>query len=77
MCIAAFINGEIVLKRNNIDVNPQYAESLDFDLFVVHLIFGTGENPYESKKYSGDLRHTAPYHKPGRASFEAGLDEVR
>jgi hypothetical protein len=81
------VNGEIILKRNNIDVNPQYAESLDFDLFVIQLIFGNNERDVNNNNMSNnsnivsnnsnDMRHMAPYHKPGRAAFEAGLDEVR
>jgi hypothetical protein len=64
------------LNRSTIDVNPQYSESLDFDLFVVHLIFGGSEREFDNSYNPGTL-HDLPYlHQTGRAAFEAGLDEV-
>ena len=37
---AAFLPCEVVeLKRQNVDINPEYSESLDSELFTVHLMF--------------------------------------
>ena len=37
---AAFLPCEVVeLKRQNVDINPEYSESLDNELFTVHLMF--------------------------------------
>ena len=36
----AFLPCEVVeLKRQNVDINPEYSESLDSELFTVHLMF--------------------------------------
>ena len=37
---SAFLPCEVVeLKRQNVDINPEYSESLDHELFTVHLMF--------------------------------------
>jgi hypothetical protein len=36
----AFLPCEVVeLKRQNVDINPEYSDSLDSELFTVHLMF--------------------------------------
>ena len=66
----AFLPPEVVeLKRQNVDVNPEYSDSLDVELFAVHLMFekAVGDAP------RGEFR---PYRLQGREAFEAGLDEI-
>ena len=66
----AFLPPEVVeLKRQNVDVNPEYSESLDVELFAVHLMFepATGEPPRCEYR---------AYRTQGRDAFEAGLDEI-
>ena len=81
---AAFLPFEVVeLKRQNVDVNPEYSDSLDAELFTVHLMF---EKPSAATKEAmeaegGPVRLSPgavlPPRRVGREAFEAGLDEVR
>lgn len=73
------------LKRQNVDVNPEYSDSLDSDLFTVHLMFekvsASGiDLTLEGKKEGGGrqlpLAMLPNRHQSGKEAFEAGLDEV-
>lgn len=47
----AFLPNEVVvLKHFNCDINPQYLDSLDTELFTVHLMFGTNPDDDQSRK---------------------------
>jgi hypothetical protein len=84
--IIAFVSGEIILKRDDVDVNPQYTDSIDLELFVVHLFFSkdnySNSGVYNNSNISNgndsihNSRFSSPYYKPGKVAFEAGLDEV-
>ena len=70
-----FMPGETVeLKHDLVDINPEYAESLDVEMFTMKLFF-------ERSLSSDDERRLRPgrltYHQMGVGAFEAGLDEVR
>lgn len=85
-CIAtAFLPGEVVeLKRQNVDINPEYGDSLDVEMFTVHLMFE--KIPVEGRPVASNSSNknnninangTLPqYHTQTRSAFEAGLDEV-
>lgn len=78
--IIAFLAGDVLeLKSYHTDINPQYVESLDLELFTIHLLF---EETYSedgkpliiidpSKKLTLDI------FKPlGLSSFQGGLNEL-
>jgi hypothetical protein len=86
--LPAFLPCEVVeLKRHNVDINPEYSDSLDAELFTVHLMF---EKPTAATAAAaaaegggtvefGRANSVLPaYASPvvGKASFEKGLDEV-
>ena len=56
----------------HVDVNPDYADSLEMDTFCVHLMFEMPEAG--SIVYPDDLL-TLPHFR-GDLAFENGLDEV-
>lgn len=101
ICIVLFISlsfvslaclaGEVMeLKAFQVDINPQYADSLDIELFTIHLMLedasiATGINNSVSSLTSSSGSHDprsllltclSSYSKAGTESFEAGLDEV-
>lgn len=59
------------LRFADVDVNPQYADSLDVEIFKVHLMFDHAQSPPP---------HCAPslalFPAYGTEAFKAGLDEV-
>lgn len=74
---------EIVeLRHYNVDINPQYADSLDVELFKIHVMFETHEETLDTLKAGrrgaqpDKVMQLPPYHKLGVEAFEAGLDEV-
>ncbi len=75
----AFMPCDVVeLKRQNVDVNPDYGESLDVELFTVHLMF---EKPMclvspntPSRISSSDVLPSYKFNN--RDAFELGLDEI-
>ena len=98
-----FLPTEIIeLRKHHVDVNPEYTDSLDPELFMVHVMFGTTIDPniinytdspilkskilmQQQYKNSGIINSEdneksdmilPKYYQPGRAAFEAGLDEV-
>ncbi len=91
MHLLAFLPCEVVeLKRQNVDVNPEYSDSLDAELFTVHLMFEKavgmlpGADDESRRDGNGDAvvaRKSLPSllpnrHSVGKDAFEAGLDEV-
>lgn len=76
----AFLFDEILeLKATDVDINPQYSESLDVEIFTVHLMFENNPtltpNPKLRLKDS-DVMRLASFPKVGLEAFEAGLDEI-
>jgi hypothetical protein len=74
----AFLFDEILeLKSPDVDINPQYSESLDVEIFTVHLMFEN--NPNLIPKYKPkdtDICKLPSFPKIGLEAFETGLDEV-
>jgi hypothetical protein len=65
-----FLPCEVIeLRQQNIDVNPDYAENIDQDLFSVHLMLETSMNK-DYSKYLPDLNFST------NKSFTLGLEEV-
>jgi hypothetical protein len=75
----------VELKRQNVDVNPEYSDSLDHELFTVHLMFEKPSMDTTGHMTPGDCNtmvqrygNTLLPHRylTGRDAFEAGLDEI-
>ena len=48
----AFLPADVSeLKRMNVDINPEYSESLDMETFAMHLMFQPADEPMPA--YSG------------------------
>ena len=90
LLIPAFLTGEkLELRAEDVDINPNYTESIEIETFAMHLAFEdtfSSVDEADASKGKGrqqvhalDLdkqRCLAPYNNPGIAGFEAGLDEV-
>lgn len=74
----AFLTDEVVdLRHTDVDINPQYSDSIDVEFLTIHLMFETnpaliGSNADRSQKES----LLPPFPRVGLEAFEAGLDEV-
>jgi hypothetical protein len=69
------------LKRVNVDVNPEYSDSLDNEAFSMHLMLEQVESPLVSvpgKKTDLPTMMSPLFTFPakGKQAFEAGIDEV-
>jgi hypothetical protein len=66
------------LKHADIDVNPDYADSLDVEIFAVHLMFESSPEllPPLSPARPDLLTRLPAFPSMGLDAFEAGLDEV-
>ena len=65
----------VELKHSDVDINPQYQESLDIELFKVHLMFDISEHVVPSTA-TGIVTRLPPFPRLGLPAFRAGLDEV-
>jgi hypothetical protein len=74
----AFLSEEILeLKTPDVDVNPQYCDSLDVEIFTVHLMFETNPSLTPKQKIKdNEIIKLPTFPKIGVEAFEAGLDEV-
>ncbi len=64
----------VELSKQNVDLNPEYAYSLEDTVFSMHLMF---EPVDESSLSKSEYREFAEsYQLRGREAFESGLDEV-
>eukprot|EP01038_Epipyxis_sp_PR26KG_P012149 gene12149-16266_t len=75
----AFLPNEVVeLKYYNVDINPQYTDSIDADTFTVHIMFGNPDLSQYSEHGSNhpSIPQLPIFHLAGIDSFEAGLDEI-
>lgn len=69
----AFLTSEVIeLKRQNVDINPEYSDSLDNELFTVHLMF-------EKSQEKDNVKRLPENNVGGKLSssyFESGISEV-
>jgi hypothetical protein len=64
----------VELSKQNVDLNPEYSDSLEDAVFSMHLVFDLVE---ESSLSKAEFREFADsYQLRGKEAFEAGLDEV-
>jgi hypothetical protein len=64
----------VELSKQNVDLNPEYSDSLEDAGFSMHLVFDLVE---ESSLSKVEFREFADsYQLRGKEAFEAGLDEV-
>ncbi len=71
------------LRYSDVDLNPQYSDSIDLELLAVHLMFETNPSLISLQNNTNYAELNArkqmllpPYPKMGIEAFEAGLDEV-
>jgi hypothetical protein len=64
----------IELSKQNVDLNPEYADSLEDALFSMHLMFDLVDEASLSKSEFREFAES--YQLRGREAYEAGLDEV-
>jgi hypothetical protein len=73
--LTAFLPPDVVeLSKQNVDLNPEYADSLEDAVFSMHLMFDMVEEASLSKVEFREFAES--YQLRGREAFEAGLDEV-
>lgn len=58
----------------NVDINPEYADSLDDMTFSVHLLFEPADDTALNKLENREFANS--YQLRGKEAFESGLDEV-
>ena len=66
----------IELSKQNVDLNPEYAESIEVEVFHVHLMFSESDGAADGKTNTSTSLTSRGLLR-GRDAFEAGLDEVR
>ncbi len=76
--LLAFLFNEILeLKSSDVDINPQYSESLDMEIFTIHLMFENNPSLAPKQKLKDNEVNRLPFFpKQGLEAFQAGLDEV-
>jgi hypothetical protein len=73
--LAAFLPPECIeLTKINVDINPEYADSLDDMTFSVHLLFEPADETALQKVENKEFANS--YQLRGKEAFESGLDEV-
>jgi hypothetical protein len=60
------------LTSHNVDINPQYADAIDVELFKVQILFSEPEEGQPVGKWT----QLPKYSKLGIEAFQEGLDEV-
>jgi len=72
----AFLTEEVLeLKYGDVDINPQYADSLDVEIFTVHLMFENNPMMINRSPGNGKVKLTQFPHL-GLEAFNAGLTEI-
>jgi hypothetical protein len=66
----------IELSKRNVDVNPEYSDSLEDATFTVHLMFDAVSEAVMQRAKAEKTQFVDAYQLRGHAAFEAGLDEV-
>ncbi|CAE7806793.1 unnamed protein product, partial [Symbiodinium microadriaticum] len=71
---AAFLPPDCIeLSKLNVDINPEYVDSLDDGAFSVHLLFEAANEKALEKVENREFANT--YQLRGKEAFESGLDE--
>ncbi len=71
-----FLPRDVVrLDYGSVDINPEYAKSLDVDIFTMDLMFENSSFNEDDQSKRLNLSSFS-YHGLGKGAFEAGLDEV-
>ena len=74
--MVAFLPPDVVeLCKQNVDINPEYADFLDDTMFSVHLKFNCADERALQKIENKEFANS--YQLRGIEAFESGLDEVR
>jgi len=66
----------IELSKRNVDVNPEYTDSLEDATFTVHLMFDAVSEAAMQKARMEKTQFVDAYQLRGQAAFDAGLDEI-
>ncbi len=75
--LLAFLSEEVLeLKYVDVDINPQYADSLDIEIFTVHLMFENDPSLIARANIGKQKQQLLQLPKRGLEAFEAGLCEV-
>lgn len=75
LIISAFLPAEVIeLSKHNVDINPEYADSVDTSTFSMHLLFEPPSQEVIQKPEYQAFANT--YQLRGKDAFEAGLDEL-
>lgn len=69
------------LTSANVDINPQYADSIDVELFKVQILFSEGYEQQQDEtagacKRNGKWTQLPRYSRLGIEAFQEGLEEV-
>lgn len=73
----AFVGEEVIdLRSADVDINPQYLDSIDQESFVVHLMFESIPSKDSNATFASQGPKLPHYPRAGLESFEAGLDEL-
>lgn len=73
-----FLVDEVVdLRHADVDINPQYSDSIDSDALVINLMFESNPALIGNVDKSHKDSLLPRYSRQGIEAFEAGLDEVR
>ncbi len=69
--VVCLSNDSVELKHSEVDINPQYLDSLDVEIFKLHLTF---------ERLGGEALQSnltlSPFAKSGLDAFQRGLNEV-
>jgi hypothetical protein len=76
-CLPGFLPPDVIeLGKSNVDVNPEYSDSLDSAAFTVHLMFDAVSEASRRRAREKGGEFQDAYQLRGHEAFEAGLDEV-
>lgn len=67
----------VELRHSDVDVNPQYSDSIDGDTLVINLMFESNPALIGNVEKSHKESMLPRFSRQGIEAFEAGLDEVR
>eukprot|EP01034_Spumella_vulgaris_P023840 gene23840-30115_t len=72
----AFIPPKVMsLASENVDINPQYADAIDVELFKVQILF-SNDGVAEGDRKDGKWSQLPKYSKLGIEAFQGGLEEL-
>lgn len=74
---SVFLSDEVIdLRHSDVDINPQYSESIDIELLRMHLMLESDPALIGQEDSSAKESLLPPFARMGLEAFEAGLDEV-